>query len=231
VERLLLPHRRAAGEGRPRRLAPEPPRVQGGQQGVLPPHAAAGGRAARAPLAGARPRGGRHGGGVRRRRPGVPPEDQPVPAVPAAGAHPRRRAAHRHEHAHHPRAQRGAGAPGLQGRPLVRRQVRSRRAHHPHRRPDRDLQQRGVQGGAAPYDGEQGEDADVMAGVRGAAGGAGRRAAPAAGNRREPGEVQGEEVQGVPALQDQQAAPVTGRPRHARCRVHRGARFYVVLNS
>ncbi|CAD6249358.1 unnamed protein product [Miscanthus lutarioriparius] len=34
------------------------------------------------------------------------------------------------------------------------------------------------QGGAAPYDGEQGEDADVMAGVRGAAGGARPRTAP-----------------------------------------------------
>ncbi|RLN07444.1 flavonol synthase/flavanone 3-hydroxylase [Panicum miliaceum] len=81
-----------------------------------------------------------------------------------------------------------------------------------------DLQQRGVQGGAAPYDGEQGEDADVVAGVRGAAGGARRRAAPAAGRRREPGQVQGEEVQGVPTLQDQQAPHVDDRTRH--CLLH-----------
>jgi hypothetical protein len=74
-----------------------------------------------------------------------------------------------------------------------------------------DLQQRGsVQGGAAPDDGEQGEDEDVVAGVRGAAAGARRGAAPAARHRRGPGQVQGQEVQGLPAVQDQQATHVTG---------------------
>ncbi|CAM0144620.1 unnamed protein product [Urochloa decumbens] len=44
------------------------------------------------------------------------------------------------------------------------------------------MEQRGVQGGAAPDDGEQGEDEDVVARVCGAAGGSSRRAAPAAGH-------------------------------------------------
>lgn len=51
-----------------------------------------------------------------------------------------------------------------------------------------------------------------MAGVRGAAGGARRRSAPEAGHGRETGQVQGEEVQGLPALQDQQAPHVTRAP-------------------
>jgi hypothetical protein len=47
-----------------------------------------------------------------------------------------------------------------------------------------------------------------MADVRGAAGGARRGATPQAGHGGEPGQVQGQEVQGLPALQDQQAPHV-----------------------
>ncbi|CAL9779034.1 unnamed protein product [Musa acuminata subsp. burmannicoides] len=66
-----------------------------------------------------------------RRRPRVLAEDQLLPAVPAAGHGPGSGGSHRHVRHHHPRPQPRSRPSGLQGEPLVRRQVRPRRDHRP----------------------------------------------------------------------------------------------------